>query len=171
MKKTKKPKPKPKKRIKGKVIVVPTKFNGQDPMAFFKPPPRKNVEDDAMEPDDAVAAHKYPPPRKNKVFREKWAMFIDNIISRKNFHLGHLETLRILCDSFAEYEQLKDFLAENGTTYCAVGRNGEQWKMYPHVNQLNRVKETISIYSKMLDLVLKKDEGDGGKTGEDDEWK
>lgn len=158
------------KKKKGIVVRVPIKFRGQDPMTFFKEPPRKNVEDDVLEPEDRVAKHKYPPPRKDKIFREKWALFIDNVVGRKNFHLGHLETLRILCDCFMEYEQLRAFIQENGQSYCAVGRAGEQWKMYPHVQQLNRVKESISVYSKMLDLIVKKDEGDGGSTGDGSDW-
>lgn len=162
---------KKKKKPKGTKVVVPPKFRGQDPKVIFAEPPRKNVEDDALEPDDELAKKKYPPPRKNKIFREKWGLFIDNVTSRKNFHLGHLETLRILCDLFVEYEDLKSFLAENGQSYCAVGRQGEQWKMYPHVQQLNRVKESISVYSRMLDLIVKKDEGLGGTTGEDEDWK
>lgn len=155
---------------KGDVIRVPPRYRGADPMVIFKEPPRKNIEDDALEPEDKAAKHKYPPPRKEKIFREKWALFIDNVVGRKNFHLGHLETLRILCDCFAEYEQLRNFLSENGTSYCAVGRSGEVWKLYPHVQQLNRVKESISVYSKMLDLIVKKDEGDGGGTGDNEDW-
>jgi hypothetical protein len=158
-------------KVKGSIIRVPTQYKGQDPMAFFKEPPRRNVEDDVLEPEDKIAKHKYPPPRKGKIFREKWALFIDNVTGRKNFHTGHLETLRILCDCFVEYEQLREFIQENGQSYCAIGRAGEQWKMYPHVTQLNRVKESISVYSKMLDLLVKKDEGVGGNTGDDDDWK
>lgn len=161
---------KKRKKPKGTVVRVPPKFRGQDPAVFFKEPPRKNVEDDVPEPEDKEAKHKYPPPRKNKIFRKMWGLFIDNVSGRKNFHLGHLETLKVYCDLFVEYEDLKTFLQENGHSYCAVGRQGEQWKMYPHIQQLNRVKESISVYSKMLDLVLKKDEGDGGSTGDDNEW-
>lgn len=156
---------------KGMLVRVPRRFKKEEPKLIFAEPPRRNVEDDALEPDDKIAKHKYPPPRKDKVFREKWALFIDNVTSRKNFHMGHLETLRILCDCFMEYEQLRGFLAENGQSYCAVGRQGEQWKMYPHVQQLNRVKESISVYSKMLDLIVKKDEGMGGDAGDGEDWK
>jgi hypothetical protein len=155
---------------KGITIRVPEKFRKHEPKVFFDEPPRRNVEDDALEPDDKIGKHKYPPPRKNKIFREKWSLFIDNVTGRKNFHLGHLETLRILCDLFVEYEDLRNFLQENGQSYCAVGRQGEQWKLYPHVQQLNRVKESISVYSRMLDLIVKKDEGLGGQSGEDEDW-
>lgn len=158
-------------KSKGSVVRVPVKYKGQDPMVFFKEPPRRNIEDDVLEPDDKVGKHKYPPPRKDKIFREKWALFIDNVVGRKNFHMGHLETLRILCDCFVEYEQLRSFLAENGQAYAAVGRAGEVWRLYPQVQQLNRVKESISVYSKMLDLIVKKDHGDGGGTGDEDDWK
>lgn len=162
----------PKKRkSKGLVVRVPAKYHGQDPKVFFAEPPRRNVEDDVLEPEDKVAKHKYPPPRKHKIFRDKWALFIDNVTGRKNFHMGHLETLRILCDLFVEYEDLRAFLAQHGQSYCAVGRQGEQWKMYPHVQQLNRVKESISVYSRMLDLIAKKDEGNGGNSGDDGDWK
>lgn len=154
----------------GHTILIHRPAPNQDPREIFKMPPRKDPEDDALEPDDEAANLKYPPPRKNKIFREKWKLFIDNVTGRKNFHLGHLETLRILCDCFVEYEDLRSFIVENGQSYCAVGRQGEQWKMYPHVQQLNRVKESISVYSKMLDLILKKDEGIGGDTGKDEDW-
>lgn len=164
-------KPKKKRKSRGVAVRIPAKFRHHEPRAIFAEPPRRNVEDDALEPDDRAAKLKYPPPRKDKIFREKWILFVDNVVGRKNFHLGHLETLRILCDCFVEYEQLRAFLLENGQSYCAVGRQGEQWKMYPHVQQLNRVKESISVYSKMLDLIVKKDEGQGGGTGEDEDWK
>lgn len=173
MKKKKVTKPaKRKKAAKGQGFTIQIKrpAPNQDPREIFKMPPRKDPEDDGVEPNDEAAKLKYPPPRKNKIFREKWKLFIDNVISRKNFHIGHLETLRILCDCFVEYEQLRDFLQEHGQSYCAIGRQGEQWKMYPHVQQLNRVKESISVYSKMLDLILKKDEGLGGDAGDDEDW-
>lgn len=165
------PKKKKKRKLKGVVVRVPVKFRGQDPKVIFELPPRKNPEDDALEPDDKLTDHPYPPPRKNKIFRDKWALFIDNVTGRKNFHVGHLETLRILCDLFVEYEDLMEFLIEHGNSYCSIGRQGEQWKMYPQVVQLNRVKESIQQYSKLLDLILKKDEGDGGNPGGEEEWK
>lgn len=152
----------------GYTIKVPLKFKGQDPRVEFHQPPRKDVEDDALEPQDEFANHKYPPPKKHPVFRRMWGLFIDNISARSNFHLGHLETLRVLCNYYVEYEDLEEYIRKNGRSYCSVGRAGEVWKLYPEVNQLNRVREGIQQYSKMLGLILKKDEGDAAQQGEDD---
>lgn len=168
---TNKPKKKSKRTrpAKGRTILIPARFQGEEPRLLFHEPPRRDVES-AVDPDDEASKHKYPPPSKDKVFRRMWMLFINNVIDRDNFHLGHLETLRILCDLYVEYESLVEFIRKNGRSYCSTGRNGEQWKFYPEVLHLPRVQASIREYCKLMDVVLKKDHG-SESGGEEDEWK
>jgi hypothetical protein len=152
----------------GHVIAVPAKFKGHEPRLEYHGVGKKPFDASKLpEPNDEASKHKYPPPSKHPVFREKWMNFIDNITRRENFHVSHLENFRILCDMYVEYSELKDFIKENGRTYCSVGRQGEVWKPYPEVTLLGKVEASIKEYSKMLGLLLKKDHGteSGGEGG------
>lgn len=159
----------PKKEIKTATLVVPLKYVGQDPRVEFHQPPRKGVKS-VVPPEDEASKHQYPPPGNNPAFREKWMMFINNVTSRGNFHIGHLETLKVFCELLVEYEEVKDFLSENGRSYCSVGRSGEVWRLYPEVSHLKKIEASIKDYSKLMDLVLKKDHG-SESGGEGDDWK
>jgi hypothetical protein len=163
--------PRQRKKQKNRVSTIKfqRKYPGQDPHIDFKPPPGLDPEEVNPEPDDEASKHKYPPPKKNPLFREKWLRFIDNVTKRDNFNVAHLDSLEILCDLYVEYDDLQAFVRTNGRSYCSIGRQGEVWKFYPEVAQLNKVQDQIKGYSKMLGLVLKKDHGvESG--GEEKEW-
>ncbi|WP_310619675.1 P27 family phage terminase small subunit [Flexibacterium corallicola] len=42
------------------------------------------------------------------------------------------------CVKWVEFQELKEFLSENGNTYKVSGRNGDQIKNYPEVAQCNQ---------------------------------
>ncbi len=111
----------------------------------------------------------YPPPKYSRVFRRKWFEFIVNVSERENFRHGHLSHLEILCDLYVEYDSLTKFVRTRGYTYFAVGRQGKVSKTFPEVAQLNKVQMEIRNYSKILGLVLKKDDSTGN-SGEAEEW-
>lgn len=159
----------PKMEVNTRTVHVPLKFAGHEPRLEFHQPPRKGVKS-VIPMEDEASKHQYPPPGNNPAFRAKWMLFIENVISRDNFHIGHLETLKVFCKLLVEYDELEDFIAENGRSYCSVGRSGEVWKLYPEVLHLKRVEASIKEYSKLMDLVLKKDHGTESG-GEQDEWK
>lgn len=152
----------------GRTIKVPAKFAGHEPRAEFHRPAKPDYEN-MPAPEDEAAKHKYPPPSKHPVFREKWMSFIDNITRRDNFHISHLENFRILCNMYVEYEDLKEFIRVNGRSYCSLGRQGEVWKPYPEVMLLSKTEASIKEYSKMLGLILKKDHGTESG-GEGNKW-
>lgn len=136
------------------------RINGKgEPKIIIHPEKSEDIEKILPEPMDEASGLKYPPPKKHTTFRKIWAQSIDNVTSRENFNLSHLNTLEILCDLYVEYESLQEYIRVHGRSYLSVGRSGEVWKFYPEVNQLSRVQSQIREYSKMLDLVLKKDHG------------
>lgn len=120
-------------------------------------------------PKDAASKHKYPPPKKDPVFRKKWMRFIDGIVDRDGFKIGHLDSLEILCDLYVEYEQLTTVIRTQGQTYKSVSRLGETIKIRPEVLQLEKCKANLRSYTKQLDLFPKKDHVDESG-GEKDEW-
>ena len=144
-------------------------YPGQDPKIDLIPPKKQDIEKVAPEPDDEASKIKYPPPKKHPTFRKTWMQFIDNLTARENFKIGHLTNFEILCDLYVEYEELHEFIRENGRSYVSVGRSGEMWKLYPEVIQLNSVKNQIKDYTKMLGLVLNKDHS-SESGGEKSEW-
>lgn len=124
--------------------------------------------EDLPPPDDEASKHQYPPPKNDKVFREKWMRFIDSVVSRSNFKEGHLDALEILCDLYCDYERLTTYLRKNGASYKSVTRVGETRKPHPEVAQLDRVKVEIRNYTDKLDLFPKKDHStkSGGNSSE-----
>jgi len=128
-------------------------------------------EEGLPEPTDALASLKYPPPKKNPIFRQSWGRFIENVTSRENFKPGHLSTLEILCDLYAELEALNKFLRMNGMSFEVIMVNGKSRRMYPEVAQRDKVRAQIQQYSRFLDLFPKKDKSSRGMDpGEDSEW-
>lgn len=110
--------------------------------------------------------HRSPNP--DPMFTRMWNVFVGNLVERPNFHIGYLAQLEILCDLYREYHTYSAALELAGTTYWTDGgRNGPQLKVHPHVAQLNRIRVDIVSYSKMLGLVLVKD---NGVTEEKDDW-
>lgn len=101
---------------------------------------------------------KFPSPRPDKEsFNRYWAMFLPDIQDRQNLKPSHLNQLRILCDLSTEYDELQDIIDLEGRTYMSTGRNGDQIKLRPEIQQLNRCVSEIRNYSKMLGLLLVKD--------------
>lgn len=144
-------------------------YAGEDPHVDIHQAVSPDLEKVAAAPDDEASKHKYPPPKKNKIFRASWLKFIDDITDRENFKVGHLQQLEILCDLLVEYDEYQTFIRKRGRTYKSVGRNGEVWKFYPEVLQLNKVSAQIKEYMKMLSLLLRKDNS-SASGGEKDEW-
>lgn len=120
-------------------------------------------------PKDEASKLKYPPPKRNPVFRKKWASFIHNLTSRDSFKEAHLEALEVLCDLYVEYEDLERTIRTQGRTYKSVTRFGDSWHMHPAVAQLDRVRGNIRNYTKQLDLFPKKDNSSEAD-GEEEDW-
>lgn len=128
-------------------------------------------EEETLEPEDGFEAAKYPPPKKNQVFRKTWMGFIDNVTSRVNFKPSHLLTLEILCDLYVELESLNQFLRTNGMSFKVITIAGETRRMYPEVAQRDKVRSQIYSYSKQLDLFPKKDSSPkSGDEGDTEKW-
>lgn len=146
-------------------------YPGEDPMVQYLPPVRQDLEEELPDPEDEAAEHKYPPPKKNSIFRSKWMQFIGHIVDRKNFHIAHLNALEVLCDLYVEYDELQKFIRRHGRSYKQVGRQGLMWKFYPEVGQMGRVQKQISDYQKMLGLVFRGEVTAGAATGgEKEQW-
>lgn len=113
----------------------------------------------------------YPPPSKHPLFRKFWAESIDNLVRRKNFEPAHLGLLETLCRLRVELRALDDFVAENGHTFRVVTLLGEHRRTYPEINERNKVLTQIATFSKLLDLIPKKDNSVGKvKKEQEDEW-
>lgn len=131
--------------------------------------PEKPDEEKKPAPKDKASKHKYPPPKNNPVFRQKWMGFIDSVTGRDSFKEAHLEALAVLCDLYVEYHDLDTIIRKEGRTYKSVTRFGEHRAMHPAVAQMDKVRSNIRSYTKQLDLFPKKDNSDGSD-GEEDEW-
>ncbi len=156
-------------------------FRGEDPHVVVIPDAIPDPEDVALldDPEEFDLSdwkgggnhpfNIYPPPKNTRTFRRKWKEFIENVVVRDNFNKGHLSQLEILCDLYVEYEVLTKFVRTRGYTYFAVGRQGKVSKTFPEVSQLGKVMIEIRNYSRILGLVLKKDDTVSGG-GEDTSW-
>lgn len=131
--------------------------------------PKVKDPEDGPAPKDEFSKMKYPPPKKNKVFREKWKIFINSVTGRDSFKEAHLETLEVLCDLYVEYDDLIRTIRIEGRTYKTVSKWGETRKMHPAVSQLDKVRANIRSYTQRLDLFPKKDNSEGAD-GEEEEW-
>lgn len=160
----------PGRSVPGTDIKIKKEADNVEPRLHKIPPPKADIEKTLPEPDDEAAKLKYPPPKKDPRFREKWAQYVENVAGRENFKVGHLNTLEILCDLYTEYEDLREFLRKNGRSYQSYGRQGMIWKFFPEVQLLSRVQADIKEYTKMLGLLPKKDHAPESG-GEKDDWK
>lgn len=125
------------------------------------------------EPKDAASKHKYPPPRKNPLFRAKWMRYIDTIIDRTGFIPAQLDALEILCNLMVDEDELGSFLRRHGHTYKSISRFGETWKMYPEAAHLAKVRMQVNKYMSNLGLYPKKTGNDLKKPDgpqEGDDW-
>ena len=113
----------------------------------------------------------YPPPSKNPDFRKFWADSIDNITNRSNFDPAHLALFETLCRLRVELRQLDDFVSRNGHTFRVITVLGDQRKTYPEVNERMKVLSQIATYSRLLDLLPKKDKSKSKSgTSDEDDW-
>jgi hypothetical protein len=101
---------------------------------------------------------KFPCPSEKESFLRYWLIYLSDIKHRDNLKPSHFQQLKILCDLSVEYDEIKMTLDLEGRTYSSEGRNGFQIKIRPEVAQLNRVVSEIRNYSKILGLVLVKDQ-------------
>lgn len=97
-----------------------------------------------------------PKPDKES-FNKYWNIFLEDVKDRDNLKPSHLQQLRILCDLCVELDELQDIIDIEGRTYESEGRNGVQIKLRPEISEKNRVISEIRNYSKILGLVLYKD--------------
>lgn len=112
---------------------------------------------------------KYGSPRpQDEKFSEFWLKFIDKVVSRENFHESHLQQLELLIDLYIEYDKLTEIIEEEGLIYHNTGRYGHSIKPHPAVQLRQKTVSEIRAYSKLLDLVLAKD--NTTNEPEDDEW-
>ena len=119
--------------------------------------------------DDKELLKKYKPPVKGKEFKKYWVKLLPSVIGRDNFNDGHLKNLEILCSLYVDYDYLADRIKEEGFSYETEGRFGLQKKLNPEVGERKIVLAEIRQYSRLLDVVLKKDDSD--KPDDDDnEW-
>jgi phage terminase small subunit len=121
-------------------------------------------------PKDKASKHKYPPPKNNPLFRNKWMRFIDGLVARDNFKTGHLDALEILCDLYVEYDELQETIRCEGRTYECISRHGKSIKLRPEVSQLERCKANISSFTLRLGLFPKKDHSTQDAESEKDSW-
>lgn len=128
-------------------------------------------EEELPAPADELENLKYPPPKKNPIFRKTWGDFIENVTSRENFKPSHLHTLEILCDLYVELDALNKFLRTNGMAFKVITVAGESRRLYPEVAQRDKIRAQIQQYSRHLDLFPKRDKSlRGMDKDEDDEW-
>ena len=100
----------------------------------------------------------FPSPKPDHAgFTEYWEDFLPDIQDRENLKPSHLQQLRVLCDLYVDYDQLQAIIELEGRTYWSSGRNGDQLKLRPEVQQMNRVLSEIRNYSKILGMLLFKD--------------
>ena len=105
----------------------------------------------------------------NEKFKYYWELMIDDVKSRSNFSQSHLLQFKLMCDAYCQYDMLKEKVEEEGVMLVKISEKGETFVTNPHVTQLNRVINQIKDYSKMLGLILIKDETKPSDN-ETDDW-
>lgn len=115
-------------------------------------------------PEETVSTRKqrnlklYPPPKNDAIFVRLWNLLIDEVVSRDNFKDSHLYQLEMLCDLYADYQNLRAIVEVLGYTFdVSGGRNGDQVKPRPEALMLSGLRSHIMNYSKMLGLILMKE--------------
>jgi hypothetical protein len=102
-----------------------------------------------------------------RTFKYYYDIFIADVEDRDNFRESHRLQVEMLADLCVERDKLKTIIDECGYTFFSEGRNGRQEKRRPEVDQYNKVISEIRAYSRMLGLLLVKD---NGIVEESDEW-
>lgn len=110
-------------------------------------------------PKDAASKLKYPPPRKDPVFRKHWTDLIDLLPKKPS--IAQLKTLEVLCQLYIDYDNLTEFLRVNGRAFKVVTRFSTFRKPHPEVAQLEKVRNGIRGYTAKLNLFPKVEKGAG----------
>lgn len=97
-------------------------------------------------------------PKKSPDFKRYWNLYAESIALRENFKTGHLKNLEILCDLLVDYDNLTNFVNENGFSYETSGRYGHQQKMHVEVSIRQKTIGQIKDFCKLLDITLAKDQ-------------
>lgn len=97
------------------------------------------------------------PVKNNPQYREDWYTMLFKVIDRENYHYSHLKTLQILCDLLRDYRYLSEQIEIEGMNYSTEGRYGSQQKPTAAYSQRQQIVKDIATYTKLLDIVLKKD--------------
>jgi hypothetical protein len=112
--------------------------------------------------DKRLRGKSYQPPRGGDKFKKYWDRLLPKVAFRKNFHEAHLFNLEILCTLYVEYEIISDLFELEGPqamiTTTEGGRNGPQEKVSVLATRRDKVLVEIRNYSKLLGLLLAKDE-------------
>lgn len=162
---------------------------GEDPTAPLRPIPRKVDTWEEAElfdnPDLAEAAvqkateeflgiegllRKYPPRRKGKIYRLRWAELIQIVVDIKAFHEAHLTNLDILCGLYEELEVVNKIIQKDGHLIKSHG----MVRTNPAVPIQRNILKDIQVFTKLLGMTLgassQPRRGSGiGPSGED-EW-
>ena len=117
----------------------------------------------------------YKVPVKGKEFKKYWVEFVQVVTERDNFNDTHLKNLEVLCNLYVEYDRmttfLNDFHEREGTySYIAEGRHGTQIKTHPEFTERQKLLSEIRQYSRLLGIILNKDNSTKEEPGEDP-WK
>ena len=110
------------------------------------------------------------PLAKDTEFTRYWNLYVNDVVQRDNFKVGHLEQLRILCQLYTEFDKLTSIISEKGYTYETETRNGLQVKVYSEVTIRKEIMLELRMYSKMLGLILEPDKVFNEKEESKSEW-
>lgn len=136
-------------------------------------PPEKQITEiptpEATEPDEYDKLE-FPPPLRDKVFREIWGRGIDQITKRENFNVNHLGLFETYCNLITNMRRLEEFIIKNGHTFRVVTHLGETRRTCPEVFERNKAISQIANYAKMLDLVPNKETLKRTRTPKVSEW-
>lgn len=110
------------------------------------------------------------PKPKNQEFSHYWNLMVEDVKVRRNVSPSHLLQLAVLCDAYCQYDQLLEIVKEEGYTILKVTERGESVSANPNAAALSRVIAQIKDYSKILGLLLVKDEGIGSTEQDEDDW-
>lgn len=113
---------------------------------------------------------KYAAPKDDKEFVKYWDRYLPKVIKRENFHESHLDQLEILCDLYLDYHELTKFIKKNGYSYEGDGRYGKSSNEYKEVSIRQKIIGEIRHFSKLLDLVLNKDQDKKEKPKVKNKW-
>lgn len=120
---------------------------------------------------DDLDNSEYPPESRHPLYRKYWGETIVDLTSRTNFKPAHLGLLDAYCRLRVELNSLDEFVMTNGHTFRVVTVLGEHRKTYPEVGERLKVLSHLANYSRLLDLVPKKDKSKGrASKEEEEEW-